>query len=357
MSKKDYYKILGITKNATPEEIKKAYRRLSLKFHPDKQHDKSESEKKEAEEKFKEIAEAYSVLSDEDKRKKYDMFGDVDGFTYSNSDIDPFDFFRKVYEDFGNYETQDKIIKGSSIQFTVKVTLEEIYNNNSHTIKYKRYKPCHVCNGKGTKTNGYETTCSKCNGSGVIMKQYRQGYAIVSQTIECPHCHGTGKIVINPCEKCGGTGLELVEDTFTFKVPSGIVNGTYTIIDGRGNYPERNGGINGDLKLVFNIQKNDKFIIDENNPFNVITYIEIPILNCITGCNAEIVGLDNKSHKITIPMNTLQNTSIVMKELGFMRNNGKRGDMIVYIKQKMPLKISKEEEKLINKLKNMTNFK
>lgn len=357
MEKKDYYKVLGVSKNATPEEIKKSYRKLSLKYHPDKQQGKSETEQKEAEEKFKEIAEAYSVLSNDDKRKKYDMFGTVDGFNFSNNDVDPFDFLRKMYNNYGNYEAENRVIKGSSIQFTVKVTLEEIYNNDKHTIKYKRYKPCHSCNGKGTKPDGYETTCPKCNGNGVIMNEYRQGYAFVSQTVECPNCHGSGKIVVKPCEKCGGTGLELSEDTFTFKVPSGIINNTYTIINGRGNYPERNNGINGDLKLVFNVQQNDKFIIDENDPFNVVTYIEVPILDCITGCDTKIMGLDNKMHKITILPNTLQNSKVIMKELGFMHNDGKRGNMIVYVKQKMPSKISKDEEKLINKLKNMTNFK
>lgn len=363
MAKKDYYKILGVDKKATAEEIKKNYRKLSLKWHPDKWADKSEKEKKEAEDKFKDIAEAYSILSNDNKRKQYDMFGTVDGTSFNNRNFDPFEIFKNMggfndFEDlnpFSSFRKQKKVNKGSSIKFNVRITLEELYNNSKHTIKYKRYKPCKECGGKGTKSGKIET-CSHCNGSGVITQTFQNGYMTSFQQIQCPYCNGSGEIITKPCPKCNGSGLELVEETFSFDVPIGCTDNTYTIIKGAGNYPERNNGINGDLKLVFTVQPHEMYSIDKNNPFNLITSVKIPVLDCITGCKSEIIGLNGEKIKIDIKPFTQHGTKIILNKMGLKYPNGK-GDIIIYVKQKMPLKIDKDEQKIIDKLKKSNNFK
>ena len=362
MEKKDYYKILGIDKKATVDDIKKSYRKLSLKWHPDKWSNKSDKEKKEAEEKFKDIAEAYSVLSDENKRQQYDMFGTVDGSSFGNG-FDPFEMFKNMggfdnFNPFGNSFKQKRktINKGTNIKFTTKITLEELYNNSSHTIKYKRFVPCSECSGKGSQ-NGKIERCPHCQGTGVITEAFRNGFMTSIQQKPCPHCQGTGEIVSNPCTKCGGSGLELVEETFSFNVPVGCVDGSYTIIEGHGNYPERNNGINGDLILFFNIVPNEYFSIDEENPYTLLTSVEIPILDCITGCVTTITDINKKKFEVTINPFTKHKSNIVIKGKGLMQPNGRRGDMIVYIKQKMPKVLSNDDKKIIDKLKESKNFK
>ena len=362
MAKKDYYNILGIDKQATVDEIKKSYRKLSLKWHPDKWANKSNKEKKEAEEKFKNIAEAYSVLSDKNKRKEYDLFGTVDSSSFNSRNFDPFEMFKNMdmgnfggFNPFGNFKKQKMVNKGSSIKFNVKITLEELYNNSKHTIKYKRYKPCKECGGKGSK-NGKIETCPHCHGTGMITQTYQNDYMTSIQQSPCPYCNGSGEIITNPCPKCKGSGLELVEETFSFNVPIGCTNNSYTIVEGLGNYPERNDGVNGDLQLVFTIQSNKNYSIDENNPFNLVTFVEIPILDCITGCKSEITGLNGEKIAIDIKPFTQHGTRIILNNMGLRHSSG-RGSIIVYVNHKMPLKINKDEQKIIDTLKKSNNFK
>lgn len=362
MAKKDYYQILNVEKNASLEDIKKSYRKLSLKWHPDRWVSKSEQEKKEAEEKFKDIAEAYSVLSDDKKRKQYDMFGTVDGVDFDSSGFDPFEMFRQMgdmagFNPFsGFYSKQKPINKGTDIKFNVKVTLEELYNNSEHTIKYKRYKPCSECGGSGSK-DGRITQCSHCGGTGTFTKAQRNGFMTSIQQMPCPYCNGTGEVITNPCEKCNGQGVVLTEETFTFTVPVGCCDGAYTTIDKAGNYPLHNNGINGDLHLIFNVVPDRKFTIDENNQFNIITSIEIPVLDCITGCTTNVEDVNHKMFNVTIKPCTKHKEKIIIKDKGLKMPNGYRGDMIVYVLQKMPTNISKDDEKIISKLKKSNNFK
>lgn len=362
MAKKDYYKILGVDKKASADDIKKNYRKLSLKWHPDKWASKSDKEKKTAEEKFKDIAEAYSVLSDENKRKQYDMFGTVDGASFSSGSFDPFDIFRKMggFNDFDPFESftqQKRVNRGGSIQFNVKLTLEELYNNAKHTIKYKRYKPCKECKGKGTK-NGKTQTCPYCNGSGVITQMYQNGYMTSMQQTPCHHCHGEGTIITDPCPKCGGTGLELVEETFSFNVPIGCCDNVYTVVEGAGHYPTRGEGINGDLKLVFNVLPHETYSIDDKDyPFNLVTSVEVPVLDCITGCEREIKDLNGETIKLNIKPCTKHGDKIVLENKGLRYKPYKRGSITVVVKQKIPSKINIDEEKIINELKKSDNFK
>lgn len=360
MKKKDYYKILGIDKKATAEEIKKSYHKLSLKWHPDKWGGKTDKEKKEAEEKFKDISEAYSILSDENKRKQYDMFGTVDFNGSFDNDFDPFEsFMNRGFGNFKPFSFKKEVRpqrKGTDIKFTTKITIEELYNNSKHTIKYKRYVPCEKCEGVGTK-NGKVEECPHCHGTGVITEQFRNGFMTSIQQSVCPYCHGTGEIITEPCPNCKGSGLELVEETFTFKVPIGCPDGAYTIVKGAGNYPERNEGIKGDLQLVFKIIPNDNFSVDTRNPFNLVTSMEVPILDCITGCSTEILDVNKNKVKVVINPYTKHKDTVILKEKGLMKPDGRRGNLIITINQKMPKNISNEDKKIIDKLKKSTNFK
>lgn len=359
---KNYYTILGVDKKATAEEIKKKFRKLSMQYHPDRLSGKSEEEKKKAEDKFKDIAEAYSVLSDENKRKQYDLFGTVDNNGFQSSNFNPFDLFKNMggFDDdfsmFSQFKKQKKVRKGTDIRFTAKISLKELYNNSKHTITYKRYKPCHECNGNGSKSGNVEQ-CPYCNGTGMMTKSYQRGFITQIEQVVCPHCNGTGEIISNPCHKCNGTGLEQVEEKYTFNVPIGCFNDTYTIVNGGGNYPERNNGIKGNLQIIFKIIPNDNFSIDDNNPYNLNTSVDIPILDCITGCNTTIKGVNGEDIKIKIPSYSKHDTFVVIKGKGLNQPNKQRGDLIVYIKQKMPKQLNIEEKNIIEKLKKSANFK
>lgn len=362
MSKRDYYSILGVAQNATLEDIKKSYKKMALKWHPDKWSNKSEAEKKEAEEKFKEVSEAYSVLSDDKKRRQYDMFGTVDNSGATSQGFDPFEVFRRMQdldldEDFftGGKQRKKTANKGSTIRFTAKIPLEEVYNNSSHTIKYNRYKPCKECGGKGSKS-GKSDVCPHCHGTGVITETYRNNFMTSIQQTPCPYCKGSGYIIKDPCKRCGGTGLEIVQETYSFKVPIGCVDNSYIVIEGAGNYPERNDGVTGDLQIVFKILPHESFSIDESNPYNLVTTVEIPVLDCLTGCRKSIKGLGGEEIKFDVKPFTETGTAIVLGGLGLRKPYG-RGSLIVVIKQKMPKEISKEEQKLIDKLKKCNNFK
>lgn len=365
--KKDYYKILGVNKNATDKEIKQAYRKLAIKWHPDRNPGN-----KEAEEKFKEIVEAYDVLSDRQKRQQYDMFGTADSsFSTSNGkgpDISEFmkhfmhqggfgSFFDDDFNDF-KYSNENKVVKGTNIRVKVKLSLEEAYNRGKKTIRYERYKPCSHCHGKGTNGSDDIMTCPYCHGSGLITKTERQGFTIYQSSSQCPYCHGSGKVVKNPCPYCRGTGIERIEEIYTFDIPEGVTNGAYISVQGQGNSCERGEGENGDLILEFNIADNDKFAVSKNNPYNIIYIDEVPLLDCITGCDRLIHYIDGKTYKYNIRPLIENNTVINLRGKGLLRDNGVCGNLQIIIRYKLPKgPLSDKEMKLITKLKECKNFK
>lgn len=358
---KDYYKILGVERNASQSDIKKKFRSLSKEYHPDRQVGKSEKEIKEAEDKFKEINEAYSVLSDEEKRAKYDRFGSVDGFDYDFGGVDPFeqfkDFIRKNTVGGYSYSNYNTVKAGSSIQFTAKITLKELYNNEKHTIKYQRFVYCPDCNGTGSKS-GKTNQCPHCHGSGMYQETVRRGNMILTQTTTCPYCGGSGYVITDPCEKCNN-GVIRKEETFEFQIPYGCRDNSFTIISGMGNFPGySNGkGVAGDLKIIFRLVKDDRFTIDQQDHYNLITSVEIPLVDCLLGCQTKIKNPNDEDILITIPPVTKQGTKIVVQGQGLMDAYGGRGNIIVYVNYLMPEKLTKEEIKLLNKLKNCKNFK
>lgn len=361
---KNYYEILGISeeeKKLPTDEFQKVlknkWRKLSLQYHPDRQQDKSEEEKKEAEEKFKEIAEANEVLGDENKRRQYDRYGSVGRHAGQGMSVE--DIIQQMRKDFGVFfdtEEHVQIQKGRTLKVGVNVTFEEIYNNAEIEIKYKRNVHCTTCGGTGSK-DGKVEKCSYCRGTGRIIQQFNNGYGITINETTCPYCKGRGETFKEPCERCNGSGLETVEETKTIKIPKGCHNRSYIIIEGDGDAAPNNGGINGDLIVIFNVVENLVYTVDPNNPYNIIRNLEVPVLDCITGCEKEIMGINGKKYKIKILPNTLHNHNLRLKGNGLENVYGERGDMYVCIKMKMPQQpLTDKENKLINDLKENKNF-
>ena len=340
MAKKDYYKILGVKNDASIDEIKKAFKKLALKFHPDRYAGKSEKEKKEAEEKFKEIAEAYGVLSDKEKKEKYDKFGDENatfdsGFSgFSTMDFD--NFFKgfgfnpfNPFDDGANFKYEKR--KGKDIKLNLTVTLEEIYNHATKKFSYERNEPCSHCHGSGLGKNGRVETC--------------------------PTCHGTGEYIVNACSYCHGTGLERKTVTKNIQIPSGCCDGAYMPLVGGGNYCERADGDIGNLIIIFKIAKHKDFDIDPNNQYDLVTLIDVPVLDCIIGEKQSVKGIDGKMHKFDINKGTTDGNVYILKGLGMPKTNGTYGDLHIYIRQKMPRTISSDELNKIYELKKSSNFK
>lgn len=367
MAKKDYYKILGVDKNVTDNELKKVFRKLALKYHPDKYTGKSEKEKKEAEDKFKEIAEAYNVLSDKDKRKKYDQFGDENADFDSNfshfGGMNINDIFRHFarqagfdpFNDEANFKYEKR--RGKDINLHITVTLEEIYNQSLKKFTYDRYEPCKDCHGSGLGKNGSVSTCSTCHGNGYVTQTTRNSFATMMQTIVCPTCHGTGEQIVNPCSTCHGSGLVRKSVTKTINIPMGCFDGAIMPMVGGGNYCERANGDIGNLNIIFSIEKHKDFDIDPKNRYDLITLIDVPVLDCIIGKPQQVKGIDGKMHTLLINKGTTDGNMYTIKGCGMPQTVGVYGDLHVYVRQKMPLNISDEEMKLINNLMKSKNFK
>lgn len=362
---KNYYDILGVKeeeKKLSGESfnklIKKKWKSLSKKYHPDKYYTKSKEEQDEAEEKFKEVSEAYEILSDENKRREYDLFGTVGNHHNTNRDVDIDEMVRQMKESM-RFREQMHVQKGRTIKTKVNVTLEEIYKQSEISIKYNRHVPCEKCNGTGSK-DGKVATCPHCNGIGRVRQQfgnpYQGGISFFETT--CPYCQGEGQIISEPCHKCGGTGTEIKIEELKLKIPQGCCDGVYTVLEGAGDVVPNGNGINGDLVIYFHVVESPNYTIDPNNPYDVIKNVELPILDCITGCDCEIIGLNGKKYKIKIQPNTLHNTKLRMGGLGLVDSYGNNGDMYVCIKSKMPKQpLTESEKKLINELKQSQNFK
>lgn len=361
MDKKDYYQILELTeedKKLDGEKFKKKvksnYRKLSLKYHPDRNSDKSEEERKRLEDKFKDCVEAYEVLSDPQKRQQYDMFGSIDGnngfYDTANEFNDFMSNFMGGFNPFGrNHTTRPK---GKDIQLNVTVTLEEIYNLSTKEITYKKDCKCPECNGSGVSKNGYVENCKHCHGHGFIDNTQRRGNAILTQRTTCPYCMGTGKHIVNPCSRCGGTGLERTECKMTLNIPLGVTNKSYIKQEGNGNETSEINGVNGDLYIIFNIAPHKDFDVSDKYPYNIISLQEIPILDCLTGGIFDIKCLDGNTYQYKIEPNTEQGTILAVKNKGLRKTNGEYGDLHIIIKHKFPTEpLTEETINLINQLK------
>ena len=354
---KDYYKILGIDRNADEKEIKKAFRQLSLKYHPDRNPNN-----KEAEEKFKEIAEAYSVLSDKDKKAQYDTFGTVGdgGFNMDPHDIFASffrnsDFFRNDDFGFGD-EHMQRTFKGMDKNIKINVTLNEIYNNASKSVVYTVKRPCPNCNGTGSKTGKVEE-CPHCNGTGHIRSRKQFGVGMFSESITtCSHCGGTGKLVKDACSNCNGSGLIDCKENFNIKVPTidKVLTQAYRH-RGSGHSCQNGLGVNGDLNITFSIINEDGYEI--SNGLDIIKTVEVPLIDCLLGTSLKFVHLDGKTYSVNIKECSKDGALYKISGKGFRYNNQYRGDLYVKVKMVMPTKLDEEDKKILNNLKKSKTFK
>lgn len=372
MSKKDYYKVLELSDSDKrlqgkefEDKLKKNYRKLSMKYHPDRNNNKSEKEKKEAEEKFKDCVEAYEVLSDTQKRQHYDMYGTMDGSQFNSGGFGSMsDVMREFMRHAGGFgfnpfedEPRRKYYKGKDVKVNVTLTLEELYNGGKRDVTYNKEKACPHCKGSGLGEGGKVDKCPHCNGSGYVVRVMQHGFAVVQQQTTCPHCNGSGEAIVNPCKHCGGTGSLRDKHTITIEIPNGVVDSSYITIQGQGNHCIRSMGADGDLILIFNIKEHKDFDVSSTNIYNLVTLLEVPILECITGGECEVKGIDGKTYKTQIKPNTEQGTTIRLKGLGLRKQNGQRGDLDVLIKHKFPTTLNSEERNKIEELKQSQNFK
>ena len=363
MAQKDYYEILGVDRNASLDDIKKAYKKLAIKYHPDKNPGN-----KDAEEKFKDVVNAYEILSDPQKKQQYDTFGTVDGqFGMGGADSTMDEILRRFmqhggFNPFGDDDEfmggfrQQTVMRGTDAKVRVTLTLEEAYKRGSKTIKYNRLKPCKSCNGKGSKDGSTIGMCPHCHGTGYITQVQQFAFGFSRQTVQCPYCNGSGKKITNPCPKCNGSGLEMMEESFTFDIPAGVTDNVTMRIPRKGNYCERMEGQEGDLVIYFRIAENDRFKIIPKSPYDLVYIDETPVLDCITGCEKTIKHIDGKTYKYTFRQGIEDGSIINLTGKGLAKSNGLYGDLKIVVKYRMPKAITSEERKLIEKLRKTNNF-
>lgn len=364
MTNKDYYSILGVDRNASESDIKKAFRKLAAQYHPDKQTGKPEEEKKAAEDKFKDINEAYQVLSDSEKKSHYDRFGTIDdmGMNGGPSQDDLMNMFRHMHEGFfggnpfGNFGAHENTaVNGSNTRITVDCTLEDVYNGVTKKYRYKRMAKCPDCKGSGSKTGDVEV-CKKCNGTGQYRQVFQNGWGTQLISSPCDECNGTGKKINNPCKSCHGSGLVEKKEEIEISIPNNVRNGMSTVIKGKGNEAPNNLGVAGDLIVTFNVRQHDIFGIDRNG-IDLYCKTNINVLDCITGCEKTVKCIDGSSITIKVPQGSKENTKVVVSGKGMPYGNRGFGNMIVYINQTMPKSLTKDEEEKLNELKTSKNFK
>lgn len=366
MERKDYYNILGLTeeeKKLQGDEfdkiLKKNYKRKALLLHPDKQQGKSDEEKKIAEDKFKEVAEAYGVLSDKDKRAQYDNpFSGFGGNPFGGSG-NPFGGFEDIFSGFGGFDfgfggkkRHQEPIKGQSIRLQMNITLEDVFNGSTKQIKFKRNNTCPDCNGSGMGASSKKETCPHCGGTGQMFTQ-NGGWQTITT---CPHCKGVGTIITNPCKKCHGSGLVEESHTVDVNIPKGAMSGMQLVLHGQGCASSVQGGQYGDLLVIVNVVNHEKFERDGDDLYFVI---ELPVIDALLGVDVTVDTIDGKKLTTRIDSCVEEGTKIRFggKGLPNPSNTNRIGNMYGVIKIKMPKKLTNDERELLNNLKSKTNFK
>ncbi|MBQ7984046.1 MAG: molecular chaperone DnaJ [Bacteroidales bacterium] len=373
MAKRDYYEVLGVSKNASEDELKKAYRKLALKYHPDRNPGD-----KEAEEKFKEAAEAYSVLSDKDKRARYDQFGeaglgDNGGFGGAGMNMDDiFSMFGDLFGghgggfgglggfDFGGFggssrsSQRRRVNKGSNLRIRLKMTLEDIANGVEKKIKVNKYIPCKDCGGSGARQGSGMDTCPQCHGNGVVIQTQRTILGQMQTQSVCPTCAGEGKIIKDKCPNCHGDGIVKGEEIISINIPAGVQDGMQLSFSGKGNAGARN-GVAGDLIVSIEEVKHDQFERNGND-LCLQTYITFP--QAVEGTTIEVPTLSGKvKFKIEQGMPSGKIYRLRGKGLPDFNNPYSKGDLLVRVDVWVPKNTTKQEREVLDKLETFDNFK
>ncbi len=367
-TKRDYYEVLGVPRNASQDEIKKAYRKLAIKYHPDRNPDNKE----EAEKKFKEISEAYEVLSDPEKRKIYDQYGHegLNGvfrngdFSWQNfSHFDDLrdifgDNFGSIFEDlFGSffgggtrtrrYRTQSRHPRGEDLRISVSLSLKEIAEGTRKRVKIRRYEVCDACGGKGSKT-GKEEKCPTCGGTGVVRSVRRTFFGQFIQESVCPTCGGRGYVIKDPCPVCHGTGRVKKDVEVDINIPSGLRDGEYLVIRGEGNIGER-GGARGDLYVFVREEPDPNF---KREGEDLHTEIQIPFSTAVLGGDVEVDTVTGEKLKLKLKPGIQCGTILKIPKKGIRRQN-RTGDLYVKVNLMTPRKPSREMKKVFEKLREL----
>ena len=364
-TKRDYYEILDLTKSASAEEIKKAYRKKAIQYHPDKNPgDKA------AEEKFKEAAEAYEVLSDENKRARYDQFGHAGvggaasgGYGGGMSMEDIFsqfgDIFGGHFGGFGGFggfgsgsQRGRRVNRGSDLRVKVKLTLKEILNGVEKKIKIKKYVACAHCSGNGSENGNSITTCSTCNGSGVVTRLANTILGQMQTSSTCPTCNGEGKSISKKCSHCNGEGIVREEEVISIRIPAGVSEGMQLSMSGKGNAARR-GGINGDLLIVVEEEPDPNLIRDENDVIYNL-YLSFPV--AVLGGSVEVPTIEGMA-KVIIDPGTQPGKVLRLRNKGLPSvNSFGKGDQLIHLNVYVPETLSSQERKLVEELNRSENF-
>ncbi len=364
MAKRDYYEILGVSVTATQDEIKKSYRKVAIKFHPDKNPDNPE-----AEDKFKEAAEAYEILSNQEKRARYDRFGHqgvgsgAGGFGGGSMNMDDiFSQFGDIFGSgggnpfesfFGGAGRGQRQKKGSNLRIKLKLTLDEVAHGAEKKIKVKRYTSCEECGGNGAQSGTALKVCPTCNGSGQIRKVVNTMLGQMVSASTCPTCNGEGKTIENRCAKCHGEGRNLEEEVITVKIPEGVSDGMQLSMSGKGNAPKR-GGMPGDLLIVIEEQEDEAL---KREGLNVIYDLYVSFVDAALGTSLEVPTIDG-SVKIKIDAGTQSGKMLRLRGKGIPDINGYgKGDQLIHINIWTPKDLTEQEKKVLNNLKDSPNFK
>ncbi|MDE6393282.1 MAG: molecular chaperone DnaJ [Muribaculaceae bacterium] len=373
--KRDYYEVLGVAKNATADEIKKAYRKKAIQYHPDKNPGD-----KEAEEKFKEAAEAYDVLSDADKRARYDQFGhsmgpqgfgggaggygSYGGFGGGMSMEDIFAHFGDIFggrfsgdDSFGGFggaaggRARKHVNKGTDLRITVKVTLKDIMNGVDKKLKIPKLVACPHCKGTGAKDGTAFHTCQRCHGTGYVTTVQQTFMGPMQSQSVCPECNGEGKVITEKCSYCNGQGVEKKEEIVSFHIPAGVENDMVLTLRGQGNAP-RNGGVNGDLLIKIQEEKDPELIRDGND---LIYNLMLDFPTAALGGTAEVPTIEGRA-RLKITPGTQPGKVLRLRGKGLPQmNGGAKGDLLVNVMVYVPEQLSDAEKAAIESLKDAPN--
>ncbi len=363
--KRDYYEVLGVAKTASEDEIKKAYRQIAIKYHPDRNPGD-----KQAEEKFKEAAEAYNVLHDPQKRQQYDQFGfngplgggGFEGFGGASMNMDDiFSMFGDIFGGhgfggFGRRAGQPQQHRGSDLRLKVKLTLEEINQGVTKKFKLRKDVPCQHCHGTGAEDGSGRETCPTCHGSGIITHTTQSIFGMMQTQGVCPTCQGEGQIIKNKCHECHGSGVVKGEEVVEIKIPAGVADGMVVSVPGKGNAGER-GGIAGDIQVFIEEAENDTFIRDGND---LIYNLLLDFPTAVLGGEVDIPTIEGKTLKVKIDSGTQPGKTMRLRGKGLPAVQGYgsgNGDLVVNISVFVPKTLSREERKAMEEFKNSDNFK